>query len=140
MESEGLEDAKEEPEDQLDLSLYNCPECEYKGKVKYNLKKHITRGHKNMSVTNMKFLVKNIQCRHCDFKSVYAGSVRYHTQTVHLSSQCEYKTKHRGSLKQHIQGHSEFIGSSPMENLKQHIDCIYKCIRYPCKLCEHQVA
>ena len=71
-------------------------------------------------------------CRHCDFKSVYAGIVRrhkeadhkgisykcddcnyaamrYHTQTVHLKveyqcSQCEYKTKHRGSLKQHIQG------------------------------------
>ena len=28
----------------------------------------------------------------------------------------------RGSLKQHIQRHSGFLGSSPMENLKQHID------------------
>ena len=43
-----------------------------------------------------------------------------YTQTVHL---------HRGSLKQHIQGHSEFLGSSPMENLKQHIDCNFACNR-----------
>ena len=51
------------------------------------------------------------------------------TEKAKIALECELSTSD-----QHIQGHSEFIGSDSVENLKQYSDCKFACIK-----CEKQL-
>ena len=73
-----FEDVKEEPEDEVDIHLFNCLLYEYKGHVRYYLKNHITRCHKCMLETNMNFLCTVGNSQHLGLTDLHKHCLEKH--------------------------------------------------------------
>ena len=111
--SQGEEDLKKS---KLDCK-FACKLCERRNYDERNLKKHYLKQHKYYLHINDDL---------ADAETAVTDAI---SENSKIALECELSTSD-----QHIQGHSEFIGSDSMQNLKQYSDCKFSCIK-----CEKQL-
>ena len=77
--------------------IFPCPDCDYIGKYKQNLKIHIKSIHKD----------EKFQCQECEFKARANSTLKIHVKSIHRGEtfpcpECDYKSGSRGRLQAHI--------------------------------------